>query len=251
MQKVGNAGLAAACSGMLGVVNHAMIMKLVSFVVAIALMAGAGYYIHEKLDPTEQQLASLRDMPLVGVAISDHSDVQNLLRTAIREDEQNPIASGPSRVLQIISDVRRDDIAPAIRGADDKSVIAAMAARAELVGYLQKADPQACREFSMGGITHPEKLDPEGQRRFHDLLVAMEVAYRNGRNAKPQPIPLRQEVGVLLQQAGFTKPDFDKLNNFAMLSNDVSCEMELKIDLVVPRLPPDKQGPFSRFIVAQ
>ena len=68
---------------------------------------------------------------------------------------------------------------------------------------------------------------------------------------KPKPILTRPEAGILLQNAGFTKMDFDRLNNFASLSNDVSCQMELKIDTIVEILPPEKRGPFARFIVAQ
>lgn len=227
------------------------IIGLVAGVVSLIALAAAGYYLSVRLSPVEQALKQMYDMPLVGPAISDHPAIQEQLRKAIREDRANPLPDGGSRALQVVTEMRRDVIAPAVRGADDKTVIAAMAARAQLVRHLQQADPAACREFSMGGISHPERLDTKGQQLFADLLVAMEAAYRNGRGEKPKPILTRPEAGYLLQDAGFTKQDFDRLNNFAVLSNEVSCQIELKIDSIVPVLPPDKRGPFSRFIVAQ
>jgi hypothetical protein len=207
--------------------------------------------LYERTDPTEQALAQLRDTPLIGPALADHPDMEERLRQAIREEQHHPTTSGPTRPLIVIGELRRDVIAPVVRNADDASVIAAMQARVALVRYLQKVDPPACREFFMGGIAHPEKLDPKAQGLLRNVLVAMEAAYRNGRTGKPQPVPTTGEAHALLLQAGFTKADFDRLASYASLSNDVSCEMELKVDSVPPLLPPDKRGPYSRFVVAR
>jgi hypothetical protein len=221
-------------------------------VVVIALIvAGGGYYLYERFSPTGEAMAELRNMPLVGLAISDHPEVEPRLRKAIEEERANPTVDGPTRPLVVVAELRREILAPALRGADDASAIAAMAARVDLVLYLQKADPEACREFSMGGIAHVDRLDYEGQRLFRELLTAMEVAYRSARNATPPRMLSRQEAGTLLVQAGFAKADFDKLNNFGTLSNDVSCEIELKIDSAPTKLPPEWRGAFSRFIIAQ
>jgi hypothetical protein len=220
-------------------------------VVALAVIGAGGYFAYQHYSPTEQALAQMRTMPLVGLAIADHPEIEDSLRQAIEEEQRNPTTQGPSRPLIVVGQLRHDLIAPALRHADDDSVVAAMAARVKLVEYLQKTNPPACREFSMNGISHVDKLDEKGQQLFRDVLVAMETAYRNGRSGKPQPIPDRKEVGDMLRQAGFTKTDFDKLNSFATLSDDVSCEMELKIDSAPPLLPADKRGPFSRFIIAR
>jgi hypothetical protein len=126
-----------------------------------------------------------------------------------------------------------------------------MAARANLVIHLQKANPAACREFSMGGIEHPEKLDASGQQLYRAILLAMEAAYVKGRTAPVQVLPSITEVTDLLRQAGFTQQDFNRLQNFGSLSNDISCEMEFKIDSVPGRLPPDKAAQFARFILGQ
>jgi hypothetical protein len=218
---------------------------------AVLAVAAGGYTLYERTNPTEQALAQLRDTPLVGLAITDHPEIEDRLRRAIREEQRNPTTSGPTRPLVVIGELRRDVIAPVLRNADDPSVIAAMQTRVALVRYLQKADPPACREFFMGGIAHPEKLDAEAQRLLRNVLVAMEGAYRSGRKGTPQPMPSAAQVHALLLQAGFTKADFDRLASAASLSNDVSCEMELKVDSAPPLLAPDKRGPYSRFVVAR
>jgi hypothetical protein len=235
----------------LAVKGRKLATSIVVALIVLGVVVWGGYALYQQFSPTEKALAELRAMPLVGLAIADRPDVQDRLRTAIREEERNPTTSGPSRPLQVVGELRRDVIAPMLRKADDASVVAAMAARVELVRHLQKADLPACREFAMGGISRPDKLDDEGQRLFRDVLVAMEAAYRSGRAGQPQPIPTRQQAGDMLRDAGFTKADFDKLDNFATLSNEASCEMELKVDGVPPLLPAGERGPFSRFIVAR
>ncbi|MBS0224429.1 MAG: hypothetical protein JSR91_27225 [Proteobacteria bacterium] len=229
--------------------------KLAIWIVAALIALGAAAWIgpalYRQFSPTEKALAALRDLPLVGLAIADHPEVLDELRKAIRDEANTPTTSGPSRPLQVVAELRHEFIAPVLRNADDASVVAAMAARVALVKHLQKADPAACREFAIGGIARPDQLDAEGQRLFREVLVAMEAAYRNGRAGKPQTMPTREQVGDMLRHAGFTKPDFDKLQNFATLSNDVSCELELKVDEVPPLLPTADRGPFSRFIVAR
>ena len=227
------------------------IPAIVVAVVAL-VVAGVGYFLYDRFSPAGEAMAEFREMPLGGLAIRDHPEVEPRLRKAVEDEEANPTLDGPTRPLLVVAELRRELLAPALRGADDASAIAAMAARVALVSYLQKADPTACHEFATGGIAHVDRLDNEGQRLFRDLLTAMEAAYRSGRKASPLPRMLnRQEMGVMLQRAGFTKPDFDKLNNFGTLSSDVSCEIELKIDSVPPKLEPEWRGPFSRFIIAQ
>ncbi|WP_300779105.1 hypothetical protein [Enhydrobacter sp.] len=225
-----------------------------SIAVALIVLGVAiwgGYAVYQEFSPTEKALADLRRMPLMGLAIADHPEFEDRLREALREEARNPTTGGPTRPLQIVGELRRDVIAPVLRNADDASVVAAMAARVELVKHLQKADPPACREFAIGGISRPDKLDAEGRRLFRNVLVAMEAAYRSGRSGSPQPVASRDKVRDMLREAGFAKSDFDKLDNFATLSNDASCEVELKIDAAPPLLPADQRGPFSRFIVAR
>jgi len=219
--------------------------------VVLGALGWVGLYLYRQIDPTEKALAQIRNAPLVGIALADHPEYEDRLRKAIRDEARDPTDKGPPKPQVVVSELRRNFIAPVIRGASDQSLINVMAARAELVRYLQKTDLTACREFSMGGINRVDLLDDEAQRLFRDVLAAMEVAYRSGRDAKPQPLISRQQLHQMLVEASFTKQDFDRLLAFATLSNDLSCQMELRIDLVPPLLPIDERGPFSRFILAQ
>lgn len=227
---------------------------MVAVVIGLAFVAAAGwggYALYRHYSPTEQAMAELRTTPLVGSVMAEHPEVEKELRAAIREEERHPTTDGPSRPAIIMGDLRQEYIASGVRSADDASLLAAMAARVELVRHLMQVDTSACHEFATSGIQRPEKLDAEGQRLYRNVLAAMEAAYRSGHGAKALPLPNRTEVNEMMRQAGFTKHDFDMVTNFGALSNDTSCEIELKIDSVPPLLPPDKRALFARFILAQ
>ncbi|UYN96628.1 MAG: hypothetical protein KIT25_06760 [Enhydrobacter sp.] len=226
---------------------------LILLVVGLLVVVGAGGYAAFKFfSPAERTLADMRKMPLVGLLIDDVPGAADRLRKAIEDERRQPTVSGPPRPQLVIAELRRDHIAPALRGADDASAIAAMAARAALVAHLEKTNLPACREFSLGGIQHVDRLDAEGQRLFNAVLKSLENAYRNSRanGGKALPAPTAAQLGDWLREAGFQKVDFDRLNSFATLSNGVSCEIELKVNQLPPKLPPEKQGPFSRFVIA-
>lgn len=228
--------------------GNRLVAAIVVGIVALLFAAGAWYYFRTA-SPAEAALAQWRDLPLVGAIAADHPEAAARMTAAIKEELANPSPSGPPRPVALIADLRRQYVLPAIRSADDATVTAAVAARAALAAYLQKANPAACREFAAGGIQRPDRLDDQGQRLFRNVLAALEAAYRSGRNGKPQPMPTRSEIVDLLRQAGFRQIDFDRLNSFATLSNDVSCEIELKVDQVPPKLPADRRGPFARFVL--
>lgn len=218
--------------------------------VVVLLFAAAGWYYVASNSPAKKALAELRALPLVGAMMADYPEAEARLKAAIQEELASPSQDGTTRPLIAIADLRRQYILPALRASDDASALAAIAARATLASYLQKANPAACREFAAGGIRQPDRLDDQGQRLFRDVLKALEAAYRQGRaSGKPMPIPGRTEVLDLLRQAGFQKIDFDRLNSFATLSNDVACDIELEVDRVPPKLPADKRGPFARFVL--
>jgi len=220
-------------------------------VVAAVLIAGGTWYYHRTNSPAAKALAELRALPMVGLVMADEPSVEGRLRSAIDDEARTPTTQGPTRPMIIVGQLRQEYIAPALRRADDASLIAAMTARAELVQHLRATNTAACREFSMGGIRNVDRLDPKGQQLFRNVLAAMETAYRNGRANKDRtyPMPNLQQMGAMLTEAGFQKIDFDKLNSFASLSNDVSCDVELKLNQVPPKLPADKRGPYSRYIL--
>jgi hypothetical protein len=218
--------------------------------VVVLLFAAGGWYYFSTGSPAANALAELRALPLVGTMMADNPDAEARMKAAIQEELANPTQGGTTRPRVLIAELRRQYVLPALRGADDASVIAAVAARAALASYLQKANPPACREFAAGGIQQPDRLDSEGQRLFRNVLQALETAYRNGRaSGKPMPTASRAEILDMLREAGFQKIDFDRLNSFATLSNDIACEVELKVDQVPPELPADKRGAFARFVL--
>jgi hypothetical protein len=150
----------------------------------------------------------------------------------------------------LIADLRRQYVVPALRAADDATALAAVAARAELVRHLRNVDVASCRAFSLGAVQWPDSLDPEARRLFGLWQQAVETAYRSGKAAgQPRALPTRAEVVSLLQQAGFRKDDFSRLNAFHHLSNEASCDVELMVDSVPPLLPADKRGPFARYLL--
>jgi hypothetical protein len=206
----------------------------------------------ERYSATGRTLDELRSLPLVSVLVADVPGAEDRLRRAIEAEQRQPTLDGPSRPLVAIGELRREYVVPALRAADDAPLATAMAARAELVRHLQQTNPAACREFSVGGIRRVDMLDTEGQRRFRDVLAAVEAAYRSGRAYKGEarPVADREQFMQLLREAGFDKADFDRLNSFATLSNEVSCALEFKVNLALPRLPADKRGPFARFVLA-
>jgi hypothetical protein len=194
-------------------------------------------------------LDDVRRLPLVGPVMAENPPVESRMRTAIEDEIRSPTQGGPSRPFLLVADIRRQYIVPALRGADDASAIAAVSARAELVRYLRRADTAACRQFALGAFQRPDLLDAEGQRLFGEVLHKLEAAWRNGKASAPLPVLTREEVVATLQQAGLGKDDFDRLSGFQTLSNELTCEVELKIDSAPPLLPADKRGPFARAIL--
>jgi hypothetical protein len=219
--------------------------------IAVIVIAGGGWYYYSRNTPAENALAELRALPLIGAVMADNPGAGARLRAAIEEELRKPSQDGTTRPLALIADLRRQYILPAVRDADDTSAIAAVATRAALADYLQRANPAACREFAAGGIQRPDRLDSEGQRLFRNVLQALEATYRSGRaSGKPMPTASRAEILDMLRGAGFEKIDFDRLNAFATLSNDVACQVELKVDQVATKLAPDKRGIFARFVLS-
>jgi len=43
--------------------------------------------------------------------------------------------------------------------------------------------------------------------------------------------------------------DFDRLQAFQSLSNEVSCDVEIKVDGASERLPAQMRGPYARYVL--
>ena len=95
--------------------------------------------------PLDSTLDNIRRMPLIGLVMADNSDVESRMRKAIEDENRSPTLGGLSRPYALIADLRRQYIVPALRAADDATAVAAVAARAELVRHLRRADVAACR----------------------------------------------------------------------------------------------------------
>ncbi len=205
----------------------------------------------KRADPVERALAQTKALPLVGLVMADHPDVEAKLRETIREDQKHPIP-GQSRAFAAITEIRKNYVAPALRAADDASATTVLAKRVELARHLQQVNVAVCREFANEGIRDVNGLDTESQRLFREMLQAMEAAYRSGKSAGnvTRPVPTQQEFGAMMREGGFTQADFDKLGQAASLSDSDICKLETRIDDTPTQLAEDKRGPFARFVLA-
>jgi hypothetical protein len=219
--------------------------------VILALLVGLGFALLRGKNPADVAFQDMRRMPLVAQVMADQPGVEDRMRQAIEDEIRSPTQGGGLiRPYVLLADLRRQYIVPALRRADDASAIAAVAARAALVAHLHLTDNPACRQFALGTLVRPDALDAEGRRLFEAWRQGLEAAYRAGKAAsQPPPLPGRADVVAMLQEAGFRKPDFDRLNSFQLLSNEASCEVELKVDSVPRSLPPEKRGPFARYLL--
>ena len=90
-----------------------------------------------------------------------------------------------------------------------------------------------------------------GRQLFGEYVQALEAAYRSGKAAgKLQPFLTRDELTTALRQAGFSKMDFNRLQAFQALSNEVSCDVEIKVDSAADRLPAQVRGPYARYVLS-
>ncbi len=226
-------------------------------IIAVLLAAATGLVLTIQLEsvplsPLEQVIVNLRATPLIGQAIKDNPQAEKEIREAMLEDQREPVAPGvPARAFYAVGAVSRDYIRPMLAAADDKTVIAVMAARFALATQLRKDDPQSCRDFAMNGVQPVSQLTPEARALFNDFLAKMETAYRSGRSngGKPQAMATPPEMIQMLTETGFSNDDLEGLNRFAALPSLRACDIDLKIDGAPPKLPPDKQAAFSRFVL--
>jgi hypothetical protein len=225
------------------------ITGLLTAVALVAIVSG-GWALVRGRSPVDAALVDIGRLPLIDTVMADNRDAEQRMRKAIEEELRSPTRSGLSRPYSLVADLRRQYIVPALGAADDASALAALEARADFARYLRRADTAACRQFALGTLLRPDLLQPEGRQLFGEYVQALEAAYRNGKAAgKPRPPLTREQLTAALNQAGFTKMDFDRLQSFQTLSNDVSCDVEVKVDAVAERLAPPMRGPYARYVL--
>jgi hypothetical protein len=216
----------------------------------LVAIVGGGWALVRGKSPADRALDDVRRLPLIAAVMADTPDAESRMRKEIEEELRSPTRAGLSRPYSVVADLHRQYIVPALRAADDASAIAAVGARADFVRYLRRADPAACRQFALGDLQRPDLLGSEGRQLFGEYQQALLAAYRKGKTAgKPRPFLTRDELSAALRQAGFTKIDFDRLQGFQSLSNEVSCDVEIKVDAAAERLPPQTRGPYARNVL--
>src|SRR5689334_20525319 len=118
---------------------------LLAIVGVVVLAFGIGFWVLSRgKSPVDAALDEVRRLPLVGPVMAENPGVESRMRAAIEEEIRSPTQSGPSRPFLLVADIRRQYIVPVLRAADDASAVATVAARADLVRYLRRADTAAC-----------------------------------------------------------------------------------------------------------
>jgi hypothetical protein len=220
--------------------------------VILALLVGLGFALLRGKNPADVAFQDMRRMPLVAQVMADQPGVEDRMRQAIEDEIRSPTQGGGLiRPYVLLADLRRQYIVPALRRADDASAIAAVAARAALVAHLHLTDNPACRQFALGTLVRPDALDAEGRRLFEAWRQGLEAAYRAGKAAsQPPPLPgrgrrRRDAAGGGLPQVRLRPPEQPS----SCCRTKASCEVELKVDSVPRSLPPEKRGPFARYLL--
>jgi len=226
-----------------------------------ALAAAGAIYGLEALtgDDTamvDNAMTEARTLPLVGLVLADVPDAETRLRASLREELRNPTTQGAPRPLVLMSELRATHIVPALRATDAADAEGVLAARIALMRHLRGTNVAACRELTLVGIQHADRLDAQGQQLMRNMLTAMEKAYRTGRTAMksgaaaPPPVPNDTEAHTLLIEAGLTPADFEKLQNLARLSGEEACELGIRLNATPSKLPADKAGSLARYLAA-
>ena len=232
--------------------------QLVGIMLAAGLAAavaslGIAYLRYELGGPAtadiDRALQATRELPLVGLVMAEHPDVEAKLRAAIEEDVRHPIP-GASRANRAGGEMRDQYIIPTLRKADDASVLAAIAGQESLMRHMQAADVRLCRDVGLSGLRDPTRLDAEGQSLFRKALALQEDAYRSGKGAATAPRRLTDaELAAVLERAGFGAEDFKQLGNMDKLPYPKACAATVKLYGAPAKLPPPEGAQLSRWLL--
>jgi len=223
----------------------------------LAVAAGVGthflsLYLEERrwpsMDP-EPTIAVLKQTPLIRLVIADVPGSEELIRSALFEDVRYPLRHGPTRTFALIGQLRADYIVPALKAADDRSALAAVAARLAFIRHLQATSLPACREFALQGVQNTDKLDPEGQRLFRAMLDALEDAYRSGRGQPAKPGLDEAAVRAAQVEAGFQPGDFADLARLGELADVEVCALAARLNSAPTQVASDRAAPLARHLL--
>ncbi|MDP1837547.1 MAG: hypothetical protein Q8N31_11280 [Reyranella sp.] len=245
----------ATRTGRLGQALAAVVAAVLAAVLANAGMkylrdSGSLAILSDQPAAVDQAMQTIRESPLLGLVLKENPALDARFREALEAELRTPAKAGPPRSFLIGAEVRRDIIAPTLRRADDASALAAINSMQAFVKHLQDTNVALCRDFGLLGIQQPGRLDAKAATLFKHALTAQEAAYVNGkaRPAAPQQIT-NQEVHRLLEEAGYTTADFDRLAALTKSSNEEGCAATVKLYQAPTLLPPERGGTLARYLL--
>jgi hypothetical protein len=191
----------------------------------------------------------VKELPLVGLVLSEHPDLEARVRQAIKDGIEHPTKSGPNQGFVLGAEIRKQYIVPALRNSDDNDALEAVRDMSDLVKHLRVTDMAVCREFGLSGLQRPDKLDDEGAAIFKRTLAAEERAYISGKDAPPRLAPSSQEVTNLLTDAGYSPTDFQTLAGYAKLPQEQACAAIDKLYAAPAQLQTAKGAIIARYLL--
>jgi hypothetical protein len=200
----------------------------------------------------EPAFAELRRTPLIRLLLTDVPNTETMLQLALEEDIRYPVREGQTRAFALLATLRQQYIVPALRSADDRSALAAIATRSAMLRYLQGKSLGFCREFAVTGLRRVDLLDTQGQKLFGDVLASTEAAYVSGRDSKLAARPQLDQAGVrqALVDAGFQPGDFAQLERIADIADVEACALANRIN-EAPAVLKGEAGPaLARHLLA-
>ena len=196
-------------------------------------------------------LDELKQAPLIRLVLADVPGAEARIRQALEDDRQQPVTRGATRAFTVMGELRATYIVPALKAADDKTALAAVAARTALLRQLQSTSLALCREFAVTGIRRVDTLDARSQELFRATLSALEDAYRSGRAAKaaPPPVPTDPQTTALLVEVGFQPLDFENIQRLDSLPDAEACALAARINTAPTQVAADKAGGLARYLL--
>ncbi|WP_422002905.1 hypothetical protein [Reyranella sp.] len=228
-------------------------VALAAGVTAAATSLGIAYLRHGSGEPdaadVDRALEATRAMPLVGLVMAEHPEVEAKIRAAIEEDVREGSPDAP-RANRAGVEMRQQYIIPTLRKADDASALAAIAAQEALMRHLQASDERLCRDVGLSGFRDPRRLDAEGQSLLRKSLASQETAYRNGKSAGTTPRTLTgSELPEALGRAGFGVEDLERLGRLDKIPYSQACAVTVKLYGAPAKLPPAEGAPLARWML--
>lgn len=145
------------------------LVKPVGIIVVAALAAGAAVlganYFGTPPKTDVDRVAEIgRNLPLVGLVLSEYPALDARYRAAIEEDLKNPVKGGLTASNKFGAEIRQQYVVPALRNADDASALSAVAGLHKLLLHLQTVNPTRCRDFGLAGLRTPVSWTPRAWR---------------------------------------------------------------------------------------